>query len=218
MPTNINELLQEIIDTRSLQEIVSPNLHRLMRNVPQKFLRMNKSDRPAHLLELAKTETRKNRPLIIFGNKSQTSDYVSLFLNDNGIECINLNGDMQMHFRVGRFEKFQEGNVNVLSTTDVASRGLDTTRAKHIINFDFPLHVADYIHRCGRAGRVGSSKDCYVTNFVSSQREIDLVQKIEHAARTNGLLQDVNANITNIIRKHIMKDIEQERASLLSSV
>jgi ATP-dependent RNA helicase DDX28 len=125
---------------------------------------------------------------------------------------------MQMHFRVGRFEKFQEGNVNVLSTTDVASRGLDTTRAKHIINFDFPLHVADYIHRCGRAGRVGSSNDCYVTNFVSSQREIDLVQKIEHAARTNGLLQDVNANITNIIRKHIMKDIEQERASLLSSV
>jgi ATP-dependent RNA helicase DDX28 len=211
MPTNIEELLQQIIDTSTLEHVVSPNLHKLMRHIPQKFVRMNKSDRPAFLLELAKSETRKNRPLIIFGNKSSTSDYISIFLNDNGVDAINLNGDMQTHFRVGRFEKFQDGLVNVLATTDVASRGLDTTRVKHILNFDFPLHAADYIHRCGRAGRMGSATDCYVTNVVSSQREIELVQKIEHAARTNGLLQDVNANITNIIRRQIMKDLAREQ-------
>lgn len=89
---------------------------------------MNKSDRPAHLITLVKKDLLRKNPVIIFGNKSATSDYISLFLNDNGVNCINLNGDMLHQIRLGRFEKFQTGEVNVLSTTDIGSRGLDTTR------------------------------------------------------------------------------------------
>ena len=50
---------------------------------------------------------------------------------------------------------------------------------KHVINYDFPLYTADYIHRCGRTGRVGSVEGCQVSNFVCFDREVDLVQKIE---------------------------------------
>lgn len=114
---------------------------------------------------------------------------------------------MQVSIREGRFEKFQAGECNVLSTTDVGSRGLDTSRVAHVINFDFPLHIADYIHRCGRVGRVGSRLDAQVTNFISSGREYNLVQRIEHAARTGNELPDVNANITNIIKRRIMKNM-----------
>lgn len=209
MPTNTREILHRVIDVETIRDVVSPQLHYLMPHVTQKFLRMSKADRPANLLTLAKQNLGKRRPLIVFSNKSATSDYVSIFLNNNGIKCINLNGDMLMKIRLGRFEEFQSGNCDILSTTDVGSRGLDTTRARHVLNFDFPLHVSDYIHRCGRIGRVGSLDKSLVTNFISSRREIDVVQRIEHAARTGGLLPDVNANIKNIINKRIMDEMKE---------
>lgn len=49
-----------------------------------------------------------------------------------------------------------------------------------------------------------------MTNFVSSVREIDLVQRIEHTARTRGVLPNVNANITNIIKTKIMREMSEE--------
>ncbi|XP_017075919.2 probable ATP-dependent RNA helicase DDX28 [Drosophila eugracilis] len=208
MPTNTREILHKVIDVDTIREVVSPHLHRLMPHVTQKFLRMAKADRPATLLSLVKQDLAKRRPLIVFSNKSATSDYVSIFLNNSGVNCLNLNGDMLMKIRLGRFEQFQNGHCDVLSTTDVGSRGLDTTRARHVVNFDFPLHVSDYIHRCGRIGRVGNIDKSLVTNLISSRREIDVVQRIEHAARTGGLLPDVNANIRNIINKRIMADMK----------
>lgn len=83
-------------------------------------------------------------------------------------------------------------------------------QSRHIVNFDFPMHMADYIHRIGRTGRLGTAERCSVTNFVSSEREIDLVKRIEHTARTFGVLPNVNANITNIIKQRIIQDLNEE--------
>lgn len=209
MPNNTDETFQSIIDTTTLNKVVSDDLHKILPYVTQKFLRINKSDRPANLIKLVKAEVQKRRPVIVFSNKSATSDYISMFLNDNGVNCLNLNGDMLVQIREGRFERFQSGDVNVLSTTDCIGRGLNTVRARHIINFDFPLYISDYIHRCGRIGRLGSSENCYITNFVSSLRELDIVRDIERSARTNWQLKDVNANIRNIITSRIEKEIQR---------
>lgn len=128
MPTNVTELLQSIVDPKTMHEVVSPKLHRILPYVEQRFIRMNKSGRPMELLRLVKGELEKRRPIIVFSNKSATSDYISMFLNENSIACVNLNGDMQAGIRSGQFQKFQCGEVEVLSTTDIASRGLDTMR------------------------------------------------------------------------------------------
>uniref|UniRef100_A0A1A9UNS1 RNA helicase n=1 Tax=Glossina austeni TaxID=7395 RepID=A0A1A9UNS1_GLOAU len=214
MPTNIHEQLHQVIDIETIHKVVSANLHKLMDHVEQRFLRVNKSDRLGHLLAIVKKELAHRRPVIIFSNKTPTCDYVDIFLNNSGVKSLNLNGDMLRKIRAGRFEQFQNGACDVLSTTDVGSRGLDTTRARHVINYDFPLHISDYIHRCGRIGRVGCWEKCLVTNLVSSRREIDIVQRIERAARTGGLLSDVNANIKNIINKKIMEDMKQAGVAL----
>lgn len=55
-------------------------------------------------------------------------------------------------------------------------------QVKHVINYDFPLYMADYIHRCGRTGRVGSVEGCHVSNFIVGLKEVELVQKIEVCA------------------------------------
>lgn len=209
MQTNTDEVFRDIIDTDTLKKVVSSDLHKVLPYVTQKFLRSNKLDRPENLLRIVKSELAKKRPVIVFSNKSATCDYVSIFLNNNGIDCVNVNGDMLMQIREGRYAQFQNGEVNVLSTTDCIGRGLNTLRARHIVNFDFPVHVSDYIHRCGRIGRLGSNKNCYITNFISSLHELDLVRQIEMSARTNNQLENVNANIRKIITTKIEKEIKQ---------
>lgn len=83
-------------------------------------------------------------------------------------------------------------------------------QACHVINFDFPIHVADYIHRCGRIGRVGSADNCLVTNFITGLDEVNLVRRIEHTARTKGILPNVNADITGIILKKRGEEVDSD--------
>ena len=45
-------------------------------------------------------------------------------------------------------------NTKVLVTTDIASRGIDTTAVKHVILYDVPHTSIDFIHRLGRVGRM----------------------------------------------------------------
>lgn len=132
MPTNIEESLQMVIDPSTITEVVSPHLHRIMTNVKQKFIRMRKSHRPVELLGLVKTEIEKKHPIIVFSNKRATADYVSIFLNDNGVEAVSLVKEHIEKIRRDQFRKFQSGQVQVLSTTDLASRGLDTKRVRLI--------------------------------------------------------------------------------------
>ena len=40
--------------------------------------------------------------------------------------------------------------------TAVAARGLDIPNVKHVINFDLPGDVEEYVHRIGRTGRMGN--------------------------------------------------------------
>jgi len=60
---------------------------------------------------------------------------------------------------------FQSQQLPVLVCNNLASRGLDTMDAQHIIQFEFPKTTLDYFHRCGRIGRMGQ-KDCLITNFI----------------------------------------------------
>lgn len=179
IPTNITEALQNIVPPESLEHVTVDKLHHVMDHVPQKFLRVHRSDKPFELLKLVKDSVKRKESVMIFSNKASTSDWVSLFLNDNNMECANLNGDMPFKIRQGIFKQFQDNFFDVISCTDIASRGLNTLKVKHVINYDFPLHTADYIHRAGRTGRLGGYQDCRVTNLVCSAREVEIVKKIE---------------------------------------
>lgn len=83
-----------------------------------------------------------------YSNKSNTCDWATMFLNENGIKAINLHGDMLYDIRQGRFKKYQDGSVNILVTTDVGSRGLNTIRVNHYLWFsiDYLLYVYYFNH------------------------------------------------------------------------
>ncbi|XP_046390061.1 probable ATP-dependent RNA helicase DDX28 [Ischnura elegans] len=203
MPRGASERLSQFLPDESLFTIKTKNLHHILGNVKQHFLRLGLAHRPAELLNTVK---KKNRgPIMIFCTKTPTSQWLSMFLNENGVDCINLNGEMPVEVRAGKLDSFLNGSVDVISCTDIGSRGLNTVQVEHVLNYEFPLHIADYIHRCGRTGRLGSKGCGLVTNFISGPREIDLVQKIELATRTGAELPNVNGNIKRLIIHRINK-------------
>lgn len=180
LPKRLPDILKPIEPT--LRQIISPKLHKPLLNITQKFLRMTRSAKPGHLLQIAKEN---KAPLLVFTNRNQTCNWLALFLRENGVTCSNINGDMNYAIRINQWNQFIRGETKILSATDVGSRGLDTTQVKHVLNYDFPLYAADYLHRIGRIGRLGSGLNCKATNFISGAEEAKLVQQIEVCSLSN---------------------------------
>lgn len=161
---------------QSMEIITSERLHKPIRTITQRFLRITKSARPTQLLTIA---NKNKEPLLVFTNRNDTCNWLAMFLRENNVTCSNINGEMNQEIRINQWKQFISGETKVLSATDVGSRGLDLKQIRHVLNYDFPLYAADYIHRIGRTGRLSSPESCNVTNFVSGFEEIKLVQQIE---------------------------------------
>ncbi|XP_071962338.1 probable ATP-dependent RNA helicase DDX28 [Antedon mediterranea] len=200
LPKHYSEILSEIITEKSLTVISTSHLHRVMPHVNQKFIRMSSSEKSVHILELAAKNDKRGIRTIIFCNEIDSCNWMSAFLQDHKIKVIRLNGNLLPQYRVGMLQAFHNGYCNILVATDIASRGIDTTNVHHVVNFDFPNHMSDYIHRVGRVGRVGSHSNGHVTNFIVHKWDVELVHKIERAVRRQVDLPSVDADIS---RKHI---------------
>lgn len=199
MPTNIPAILQPY--NNSFVNVTSPLLHRPLSHITQQFLRLGRSIKPQQLLQIIK----KNRnPLLIFTNRNETCNWVSYFLKENGVSSSRVNGDMNYEERIVQWNEFQSQNNRILVATDLCSRGLHLPQVKHVVNYDFPLYVADYLHRIGRTGRFGE-RSCKVTNFVAGDEEVKIVQKIELAIRKNEAMQNVDGNITRIVQRKLLR-------------
>lgn len=116
---------------------------------------------------------------LVFVKNLETCWWVTEFLKTSGIKAEGLRGNLSREEREKTFRQFRNEQLSVLVATDIASRGLDTINVGHVINYDCPRDISDYIHRAGRVGRVGSKRNGVVTTFVCSSEEVDTVQVIE---------------------------------------
>jgi superfamily II DNA/RNA helicase len=118
---------------------------------------------------------------IVFCNTRDSALYVARLLRERGHEDVaEAHGWVPQSERAPQAAAFAEGRARILVATDVMARGIDTVRAAHVINFDFPLNPVDYLHRVGRTGRGGGTGR--VTNLVG-RRDATLAAAIELAAR-----------------------------------
>ena len=67
---------------------------------------------------------------------------------------------------------FKDGAVRVLVATDIAARGIDVDGISHVVNYDFPMHSEDYVHRIGRTGRAHAVGDAI--SFVTHEDQGEL--------------------------------------------
>lgn len=122
--------------------------------VTQQIQFVEEDDKEAALLDFLDNMD-ANDKVIIFCGKKATASHISSDLAVKGIPCQSLHGDRDQSDREAALEDMVEGAVNILIATDVASRGIDIKDLTHVVNFDFPRHIEEYVHRVGRTGRAG---------------------------------------------------------------
>lgn len=94
---------------------------------------------------------------IVFVNTKRCAERLELYLIANEYKVAVLSGDVPQEKRQRLLNDFQENKVNLMIATDVAARGLHIPAVSHVINYDLPQDVEDYVHRIGRTARFGAS-------------------------------------------------------------
>lgn len=84
------------------------------------------------------------------------ADALENFLHNNNCSVSSIHGDRSQNEREEALYNFKIGRTPILVATAVAARGLDIPNVKHVINFDLPSDIEEYVHRIGRTGRVGN--------------------------------------------------------------
>ena len=235
MPSKLsNTPIGSLVDTDQLKVLRTGQLHRVLPHVNQVFIRAPKVKREEYLFRVIEKDVKKRNPIVIFSNKASTSNFIAHVINNRFRDmnsednqqilqpnaepislCIAFNASLYWRERNEILSKFTKGDINILSCTDLVSRGLDLWgRATHVINYDFPCNISDYIHRAGRVGRVGQGKIGKVTSLVCGQASIAVVQELERSIRLNQELSNVDANVRSIIRERHMSKADANNPEL----
>lgn len=119
---------------------------------------------------------------LVFVKTKQNATEIGKFLDRKlSFPVAYLHANKGTATRAAALSKLHRGEVKVLVTTDVSSRGLDIPLVTLVINFDLPIQYEDYVHRIGRTGRanrLGSS-----ISFVNAPDELHL-DRIEKLIRS----------------------------------
>ena len=98
-----------------------------------------------------------NRPTIIFCNHRESVERTSKWLKEKDIVNEFYHGSLEQQERDAALCKFRNGTVNILVTTDLASRGLDIAHIRYVIHYQLPGSEDIFTHRNGRTARMDAS-------------------------------------------------------------
>ncbi len=76
------------------------------------------------------------------------------YLRNRGHDAQPIHGDMPQTHRDRVMRRFRSQDLRILVATNVAARGLDIPAVSHVINYDMPSNLEEYVHRIGRTARM----------------------------------------------------------------
>jgi ATP-dependent RNA helicase DDX3X len=152
-------------------------------NITQHIEYVEDDDKHSVLLDLLHTDptlTTRNHPTpnltLVFVETKRGADTLCNFLCDNSFSATSIHGDRTQREREWALASFRSGKYPVLVATAVASRGLDIPNVGHVVNFDLPSDIDDYVHRIGRTGRAGNTGKA--TAFFNNNRDRNILKDI----------------------------------------
>ncbi|KAJ3324089.1 hypothetical protein HDV06_000630 [Boothiomyces sp. JEL0866] len=158
-PQTLNNQTKEF----DLIRLTTPSLHKTPSNLKQSFLRVGQSTTKNNLLlETLKRAVTDTEKILIFCNRLESVQKVYDFLLSKNYPVLKI--DSTQEDIKESFQKFQEPGIKIMVATDIASRGIDLNIG-HVIIYEFPHTVIDYMHRAGRTARFG--KTGRVTSFLT---------------------------------------------------
>ena len=152
-PQNIQMLARDF-----LKEYVFLSVGRVgstSENITQKIEYVEDRDKQSVLLDVLAVMP-KNGLTLIFVETKRMADILSDFLIYSNIPATSIHGDRTQREREYALDLFRSGRTPILVATAVAARGLDIPNVTHVVNYDLPSDIDDYVHRIGRTGRAGN--------------------------------------------------------------
>ncbi len=113
-------------------------------------------DKRTKVIDLLRQTASSNGLTLIFVETKRSADQLDDFLYSQRIRSTSIHGDRSQDQREDALRAFRSGETNVMVATAVAARGLDIPNVTHVINYDLPTDIDDYVHRIGRTGRAGN--------------------------------------------------------------
>ena len=107
-----------------------------------------------------------------------------LVLLVQGVDVAAIHGGKEQSEREAAIDNFKAGKADVLVATDVASKGLDFPEIQHVVNFDMPDEIENYVHRIGRTGRCG--KTGIATTFINKKQNESILLDLKHLLKEAG--------------------------------
>eukprot|EP00033_Pygsuia_biforma_P000969 GCRY01001111.1.p1 GENE.GCRY01001111.1~~GCRY01001111.1.p1 ORF type:complete len:654 (-),score=106.84 GCRY01001111.1:1032-2993(-) len=132
--------------------------------ITQRLIQVKDVDKRSHLLDFLGAV---DGLTLVFVETKKGADALEDFLYHEGIPAASIHGDKTQREREDALRRFRSSRATILVATDVAARGLDIPNVSHVINFDMPNDIDDYVHRIGRTGRAG--RKGIATTFVSDK-------------------------------------------------
>lgn len=122
-------------------------------------------------------KTQDLQQVLVFTSSGYKADNVADKLRKNDIKAAAIHGKKSQSARNNALNQFKAGNLPVLVSTDLLSRGIDIDALPCVINYELPRSPKDFVHRIGRTGRADASGKAI--SFVSpeSLHHFKVIQK-----------------------------------------
>ena len=117
-------------------------------------------------------------PVLIFAERKNDVDTIHEYLLLKGCQAVAIHGGKDMEERLRAVSEFKAFKKDILVATDVASKGLDFPEIQHVINYDMPDDIENYVHRIGRTGR-GSATGT-ATTMINNKVEENVLADLKH--------------------------------------
>jgi ATP-dependent RNA helicase RhlB len=149
-------VLELTYEYMNLPEFISTTPDQVaVERIEQTLFHVGKHQKLSLLLGLLQREEAQR--VLIFVNTKAGVTWLSQKLRGNKMAAQGITGDLPQRKRLRLMEQFKKGKLHILVATDVASRGIHIEDVTHVINYDLPQDVENYVHRIGRTARAGKT-------------------------------------------------------------
>jgi ATP-dependent RNA helicase DeaD len=174
MPPRIAALTKRFL--RDAEHVSIDAKRRTVESVEQTYYEVPRGKKMEALARVLDMET--PGPTIVFCHTRQATNELAESLRLRGYVAEALNGEMSQADRERVLRRFRDGQADLLVATDVAARGLDIDTVTHVINYDIPWDVEQYIHRIGRTGRAGRTGDAITLLEARERRQLKFIERM----------------------------------------
>ncbi len=202
MPARICVLAQRFM--KDPRQLTIKSEHVTLDSIRQVIIDTTEETKLDKLCEVINTE----QPYLamVFCHTKKRTSMVALELARRGYLVDELHGELTQTQRTLVLKRFRKAELQILTATDIAARGLDIEGVTHVINYDIPQNTESYIHRIGRTGRAGGSGTAIT--FVNA-RQYDILRRIE-----SGIRARIEKRRSERSRQHTIKQAKLREQAL----